>query len=83
MRVWRFYIYMRFKKGIDKPAHNGDVMSKVSFALWPRMIGNEYVLWSRYETLFVYQSNPVKAFLNGEEVVFTIGQWVKVSEKVV
>lgn len=48
----------------------------------PRAIGSTRIWLERYEVAYVYVTSQVTGIIEGKEVKFDVGEWVKVSERI-
>lgn len=74
---------MVIKTNIIPSFKNADVKSKLHFALIPHRIGDKYIWLQRYEVLYMYEILTYKVFMNGQEVAFDVGKWIKLSERII
>jgi hypothetical protein len=61
----------------------GDSKSSLHFAFLPHVIGNTRVWMERYEVLYIWQESKITGIVEGKAAEFTVGEWVKVSERVI
>ena len=62
--------------------HHGDFRTELRFAWMPRAIGSTRIWLERYEVAYVYVISQVTGIIEGKEVKFDVGEWVKVSERI-
>jgi len=74
---------MKLKLSATITPKDGDLKTEVRRAWIPKKVAGCLVWLIQYEYLFVYQSNDVKAIIEGKEVIFKVGQWIKVSEALI
>lgn len=63
--------------------HHNDFKTKLRFAWRPRRIGSVLIWFERYEVAYVYVVDTVVAVIEGKEMKFDVGRWVKVSERLI
>lgn len=70
---------MLLKGAIQPKYEDGTVRSEIKFAIWKR-IGDKILLFHRYEVVYVYSKQVIKANVMGELGEFTVYSWLKVKE---
>jgi len=76
---------MRAKLSENIAPEKGSVKTIVRFAWLPKTVNNILILFEQYEELYVYEERVIESNIKVENktVSFTVGQWVKVSEKLI
>jgi len=67
-----------------EPVH-GSLKTIVRRAWLPKRVNNIRIWFEQYEELYVYEERVIESNIKVENktVSFTVGQWVKVSEKLI
>jgi hypothetical protein len=65
---------------------NGSVKTIVKRAWLPKRVANVRIWLEQYEELYVYEERNIESNIitnDGKKAVFIVGNWVKVSEKLI
>lgn len=77
---------MKSKLSEDITPSNGSVKTIVKRAWLPKRVANVRIWLEQYEELYVYEQRNIESnitTIDGKKAVFIIGNWVKVSEKII
>lgn len=77
---------MKSKLSENIEPKNGDVKTIVKRAWLPTKVANVRIWLEQYEELYVYEERSIESNIitnDGKKAVFIVGNWVKVSEKLI
>jgi hypothetical protein len=77
---------MKSKLSEDINPINGSVKTVVKRAWLPTKVANVRIWLEQYEELYVYEQRNIESNIttnDGKKAVFIVGNWVKVSEKLI
>jgi hypothetical protein len=72
---------MRFGATVIQNLKNGDSKVVFRFALLPKRIGDGWLWFERYKTLYAWIETVYKLQIEGKEMQFTHGEWQIVSQQ--
>lgn len=74
---------MRLKSKEQPTYQEGETRESLRFAWLPHYVGNVRIWLQKYEVLEVYHIEKIPATLDGMPYVFTIGKWIKATERLI
>jgi len=76
---------VKYKLSENIQPENGAVKTLVKYAWLPKRVANTLIWFEQYEELYVYQEKDIQSniVINDKAAKFTVGEWIKVSEKLI
>lgn len=76
---------MKSKLSENIEPKNGDVKTIVKRAWLPKVVANTRIWFEQYEELYVFEERQIESNIlhEGKKAVFIVGNWNKVSEKLI